>query len=261
MCPLCWCTPRWWGVEKTTYNRWWSPSLGSTVCRCWYCSYLLVDQAAVLLPGEACCHELNTIVDLAGNPLFPVVVGTIQPFEVGSTKLCCLNVVLEGEVLTCCCCLDSCWRCCHGIGCQTSYCSTRKTLEDKHCWNKTASVENSLSSTSMLTFSAKVAAVVQQNVELMKQKSKQNMLNSLLKIMLSKTSCCQKLWRSRLLAKHVEIHSLKHKKDVVEILRVEVSHGSTRPLDVCKVCAGCIYCLLKQLVKHCMLLRQKLTCG
>ena len=53
--------------------------------------------------------------------------------------------------------------------------------------------KNSLSSTSMLTFSAKVAAVVQQNVELMKQKSKQNMLNSLLKIMLSKTSCCQKL--------------------------------------------------------------------
>ena len=69
----------------------------------WYFSNLLVDEAVVLLPGEARCHERNTIVDLVGNLLFPVLVGTIQPFEVGSTKLCCFDVVIEREVLTCCC--------------------------------------------------------------------------------------------------------------------------------------------------------------
>ena len=58
--------------------------------------------------------------------------------------------------------------------------------------------------------------------------------------------------KSRLFAKHIEIHNLKHKKDVDEILRVEVSHGSTCPLNVCKVCAEYIYCLLKPFVKHCV---------
>ena len=169
MRPLCRGTPRWWGVEKTTYSRWWFPSLGSTVCRCWYCSNHLADRAVVLLPCEACCHEPNAIVDLVGNLVFPVVVETIQPFEVGSTKLCCLNVLIESEVLTCCCCLDSWWWHYHRVGCHSSCCSTRKTLKAKHCWNKTASLEHSMLSTFLLTFSSKVTAVVQQNVELMKQ--------------------------------------------------------------------------------------------
>ena len=247
MCPLCWGTSRWWGVEKTTYNRWWFPSFGSTVCRCWYCSYLLVDQAAVLLPGEACCHELNTIVDFVGNFLFAVVVGTIQPFEVGSTKPCCLHVFVESEVLTCCCYLNSSWWCCHSVGCHSSCCWSKRRWRQNTVETKRLRLNIQLLSAFSCWHSQRRSLLLfNKNVELMKQKSKQNMLNSLLKIMLSKTSCCQKLWRSRLLAKHVEIHSLKHKKDVVEILRVEVSHGSTRPLDVCKVCAGCIYCLLKQ---------------
>ena len=126
MCPLCWCTPRWWGVEKTTYNRWWFPSLGSTVCRCWYFSNLLVDQVVVLLPCEGCCQKLDTIVDFVGNFLFPVVVGTIQPFEVGSTKPCCLHVFVESEVLTCCCYLNSCWWCCHSVGCHSSCCWSKR---------------------------------------------------------------------------------------------------------------------------------------
>ena len=81
----------------------------------------------------------------------------------------------------------------------------------------------------------------------MKQKSKQNPVE-----FLAENSCCLRhhvarnyenldCWPNML---KFTISSTK--EDVDEILRVEVSHGSTRPLNVCKVCAGYIYCLLKQ---------------
>ena len=101
------------------------PDISTNNC-CWYFSNLLVGKDVVLLPCEGCCHKLDTIVDFVGDLLFPVVVGTIQPFEVGSTKFCCLQVLVEGEVLTCCCCLNSCWWCCHSVGCHSSCCWSKR---------------------------------------------------------------------------------------------------------------------------------------
>ena len=113
----------------------------------------------------------------------------------------------------------------------------------------------------LLTSSSKILTVVQQNVELLKQvKAKHGEFKV-------ETSCCL---RHHVARNYEDLDSWPNmlkftvsstKKDAVEILRVEVSHGLTRHLHVCKVCAGCIYCLPKQFVKHCMLLRQKLACG
>ena len=63
-----------------------------------------------------------------------------------------------------------------------------------------------------------------------------------------------------MLIRHVENHNLQHKKDVDEILHVEVFHGSKRALAYVQVCAGYLYCLLA-VGEGVSCFSQKLVCG
>ena len=124
----------------------------------------------------------------------------------------------------------------------------KKTLKAKHCWNKTASVEHSI----VVHFSCwhshrRSRLLFNKMLNCWNKIKAKHVEFKVAQYMLSKTACWQKSRKSTCWSGMLKIHNLWHKKDVVEILHVEVSHGSTRPLDVCKVCAGCIYCLLKQL--------------
>lgn len=76
----------------------------------------------------------------------------------------------------------------------------------------------------------------------------------------------QKTWKFFMLIRHVANHvansqSLRQKRCCTdEILHVEVFHGSTRALTVCKVCGGCIYRLLA-VGEAVRCFFQKLECG
>ena len=46
------------------------PHISTHDC-CWDCSHILVDELVVFFPGEGCCQELGTGIDLVGLMLAP----------------------------------------------------------------------------------------------------------------------------------------------------------------------------------------------
>ena len=146
----------------------------------------------------SCCHKLDTIVDFVGHLLFPIVVGTIQPFE----------------VLTCCCCLNSCWWCCHSVCCHSSCCWSKRRWRPNTVETKRLRLNIQLLSTFSCWHSHRRSRLLfNKMLNHWNKKSQQKHVEcKVAQSMLSKTSCWQKSRKSTCWSGMLKIHNLWRKK-------------------------------------------------